>query len=326
MSLSKLNWRQISTYSATSASISGLLDHLYNVFTGSTYFDSSSRVTGSDTAWTWYKEISGSTTEAIYGVPPTSSKSHAVIIAGSSRAALTPKFNVNDTTYVANRMYIGLAKNVSNVTSSYLTWTNATSPFSGSDFSGYWTMWPGTVPIQTIRAYECEDGVGMIMSSGTANNYGGFAGAIFDPESSASNDSETDGKLYGVVNTGTPVMLLNNVNVATSIFSHNASANSYHCGIFVPGTNTFTILNRNNILQFSDGTTLVTRSGKFVRLPIFLYSTSETCFGARLREIWMVRDSIHGNTFVSSSQTLGYIIGLNTGATSDCVMLTSGSA
>ena len=94
MSLPTLNWRKLPTrtllYSADQCS-SVILNNIYDMLTGSLYYDGSPRVTGSNSAWKNVGRFitgsgTGSNTEAVYCYPPTQTAiSQSVILAARNQ-------------------------------------------------------------------------------------------------------------------------------------------------------------------------------------------------------------------------------------------------
>ena len=326
MSLPVLNWKALPLVTLTSGTIDAVIKGIYDAFTSSIYIDGSPRVTGSASAWTFAQELSGSTIEAVWGIAPTGSLNQRVILAGSSRLSLTPQLASPDITYAPATLYTSVAKNASTFT----TW-NGAAPFSSGSFFGYWKTWvtsSGTP--QIVRCLESQEAIAVFIQNTTANNvYGSIAGAILDPESTdTAIDSETDNRLYGIVTTGTSIMAISNVDVGTSanMFAHGSAANNNHMGIFTPATGSIKTVEKNTRLGSITIEELTSRSGRLVKMPIITkFTASPFNFAGRLREIWMFRDAIIGNTVTNGATVNGYIVGNNTISTADCVLFSTGS-
>jgi hypothetical protein len=326
MSLPVLNWKALPLVTLTSSTIDAVIQGIYNAFTSSTYIDGSPRVSGSASAWTFAQELSGSTIEAVWGIAPTGSLNQRVILAGSSRTGLTPQLATPDTLYAPATLYTSVAKNASTFT----TW-NGVAPFTSGSFFGYWKTWvtsSGTP--QTVRCLESEEAIAVFIQNTTANNvYGSIAGAILDPESTdTSIDSETDNRLYGIVTTGTSIMTIvnNDASTVTNMFSHGVSQNNNHMGIFTPATGSIRTVTKNIALGTITTEELTSRSGRLIKIPITTkYVVAPTNFAGRLREVWIFRDSIIGNTVTNGAIVNGYIIGNNTSTIADCVLFSTGS-
>jgi hypothetical protein len=326
MSLPVLNWKALPLVTLTSGTIGAVMKGIYDAFTSSVYIDGSPRVTGSASAWTFAQELSGSTVEAVWGIAPTGSLNQRVVLAGSSRTGLTPFLAFPDTAYAPATLYTSVAKNAS----TYTTW-NGAEPFSSGSFFGYWKTWvtsSGTP--QIVRCLESQEAIAVFIQNTTANNvYGSIAGAILDPESTdTAIDSETDNRLYGIVTTGTSIMAINNSDIGTAanMFAHGTVAGNNHMGIFTPNTGSIKTVEKNTRLGTIIIEELTSRSGRLVKMPIITkFTVSPINFAGRLREIWMFRDAIIGNTVTNGATVNGYIIGNNTSTIADCVLFSTGS-
>lgn len=326
MSLPVLNWKALPLVTLTSGTIDAVIKGIYDAFTSSIYIDGSPRVTGSASAWTFAQELSGSTIEAVWGIAPTGSLNQRVILAGSSRLSLTPQLASPDITYAPATLYTSVAKNASTFT----TW-NGFAPFSSGSFFGYWKTWvtsSGTP--QIVRCLESQEAIAVFIQNTTANTvYGSIAGAILDPESTdVAIDSETDNRLYGIVTTGINTsMNIGHVSAGTTLmFSHGVLTGQNHMGIFTPATGSIKTVTKNTTLGTIDIEELTSRSGRLIKMPITMkYFVAPLNFAGRLREVWMFRDSIIGNTVTNGATVNGYIIGNNTSTVADCVLFSTGS-
>jgi len=326
MSLPVLNWKALPLVTLTGSTIDAVIKGIYDAFTSSVYIDGSPRVTGSASAWTFAQELSGSTIEAVWGIAPTGSLNQRVILAGSSRLALTPQLASPDTVYAPATLYTSVAKNASTFT----TW-NGAAPFSSGSFFGYWKSWAtssGTP--QIVRCLESQEAIAVFIQTTTANRvYGSIAGAILDPESTdTAIDSETDNRLYGIITTGTSNMSIVHIDATTTtnMFTHGTIINNNHMGVFTPNTGSIKTTTKNIALGTIGLEELTSRSGRLIKLPITTkYELSPFNFAGRIREIWMFRDAIIGNTVTNGATVNGYIIGNNTATTADCVLFSTGS-
>jgi hypothetical protein len=325
MILPALNWKALPVVSLTASTIDAVINGIYNAFTSSVYLDGSARVTGSASAWTFARELSGSTIEATWGIPPTGSLNQRFILAGSSRTGLTPVIASPDTTYAQSTLLVSIAKNASN----YTNW-NAAAPFTTGSFFGYWRTWStssGTP--QSVRCLESEEAIAVFVQNSTANSiYGCVAGAIIDPESTdTSIDSESDNRLYGLVTNGViGVTNIDHTAISNAMFVHAGTANGNHAGVFVPYSGSIRPITKNNILGTSVIEELTTRSGRLIKFPlIFKYNSSPLNFVGRLREITMFRDATIGNTVTEGATTNGYLISESTSTTSNAILFSTGS-
>jgi len=326
MSLPTLNWKALPLVTLTSGTIDAVIQGIYSAFTSSTYIDGSPRITGSASAWTIAQEVSGSTIEAVWCIAPTGSLNQRVILAGSSRTGLTPQLASPDTVYAPATLYVSVAKNAS----TYTSWTNAT-PFSSGSFFGFWKTWntsSGTP--QIVRCLESQEAIAVFIQNTTANAvYGCVAGAFVDPESTDTGiDSETDNRLYGIATSGvTTVMSISNTTAnAAQMFNHQTATGTNHTGIFTPSSGSIKTTGRNAFIATCDIEELTTRSGRLIKMPIIQkYVSSPSNFAGRLREIWVFRDAVIGNTVTDGATVNGYLIGNNTSVAADCLLFSTGS-
>ena len=329
MSLPVLNWKALPLVTLTGSTIDAVIKGIYDAFTSSVYIDGSARVTGSASAWTFAQQLSGSTIEAAWGIPPTGSLNQRVILAGSSRAGLVPQLAAPDTVYAANTLYTSVAKNAG----SFVGWDGG-APFGvsvSSSFFGYWKTWAtSTGTPQIVRCLESQEAIAVFIQNTTANNvYGSIAGAILDPESTdTAIDSETDNRLYGIVTTGkNSVLNIGHASTAGSTFtSHTATTDNNHAGIFTPATGSIKTIAKNTLLGVIDTEELTSRSGRLIKMPITMkYFVAPLNFAGRLREIWMFRDAIIGNTVTNGATVNGYLIAGNTSGIVDAILFSTGS-
>jgi len=328
MSLPALNWKQLPVQSGMTALVPNVIDAINTAFSSNVYLDGSARVTGSGIAWTPAIEKSGSFTEACYFTPPSSSLGQKILVAGSSRAGLTPTMASPDT-YAANFLHVSLSKNVG--TGSYSSWTNA-SPFSAGNFFGYWKIWSTSMGgASSIRCFESTDGIAIFFNCTTDTVSGFVAGGIIDCETdNTTADSEKDNKVYGIITTGANTtngkfsITSNTISNTPTFGFHGASTGNSHAGIFIPNQATLALIQKVNYFAVSDSTTLITKSANLVKLPIFIgYNASPYNFVGRLREIWYSRDAVFGNSVTDGATVNGYLISGGTTGVADAIMFST---
>ena len=66
---------------------------------------------------------------------------------------------------------------------------------------------------------------------------------------------------------------------------------------------------------------LVSRSGKIAKIPIHVQDSAR--FVGRMREIWLVRDAVNGNTLRDGATEVGHFVGGGTSVTADAILLSS---
>ena len=324
MSLQPLEWRKLPTrtlgYSgtATTHSVSSLLNNIYDMLTGSLYFDGSTRVIGSGSAWqTPTKVTVSSKTEALYMFPAYQTEiSQSIIIAGRESTSTTtslPATASNEPALTANYVYIA---NVKNASGSFVQY-NSTFPFgSGSYSTGYVAISPAASGIglgDKITIYESKEALSVFFYETSANgNFGGIAGAIIDPEQSSptsSLDAETDGRIYGVTTTGPVLGALSATFLSatsTQGFSHSTTSTvgQPRFIIFNPSQKStrYGGIEKNNASQgFLPSAYYTTMSGKTVSHPIKCAVTEfSTNYIGRFRDISFTKKSFNNSVIRNS--------------------------
>lgn len=310
MSLQPLQWRKLPVRTATTGSVSDVLNMIYDMLTGSLYHDGSARVIGSGSAWRMpTKFATGSNTEAVYLYPGFQTAiSQSVIFSGRSStgasSSATPSVVTNENAYSSSILHVAVVKNASG---SFTQWTSQNPFGSGSFSSGYTRVLKTNLSAgEKITILESKEAIAIFETTATSTVRGAVAGAIIDPEQTASYAAESDGRLYGIATSGTEsagtVQALSTAffetnNVAGAIFSHSTSAQTTNIGYprfitFAPGTNSlntnsFDAVNELNSNVYLTGFT--TLSGRLVKIPMRCYNKSTNYFTGRIRDIYMIR-------------------------------------
>ena len=345
MSLQPLEWRKLPTRTlsnvGTSAtqSVSSLLNNIYDMMTGSVYFDGSTRVMGSGSAWQAPTKVTvSSKTEALYMFPAYQTQiSQSVIIAGRESTSTTtslPQTASNEPALTANYVYIA---NVKNASGSFIQY-NSTFPFgSGSYSSGYVAISPAASSVgfgDKITIYESKEALSIFFyETSTNGNYGGIAGAIVDPEQSSptsSLDAETDGRIYGVTSTGPANALSATFLSATSTqgFSHSTTSTvgQPRFIIFNPSQKStrYGSIEKNNASQgFLPSAYYTTMSNKTVTHPVKCAVTEfSTNYIGRFRDISFTKKSFNNSIIRNSSTatTLGFALSSSEVAPNETIM------
>lgn len=320
MALSTLNWKLLPPQVVTVNNVNSILDNFYTMCTSSTYADGTTRSIGLGSAWTWGRDTtnafqSGATT-ALYGTPPVDAIGHRVCMAASTAAGPPGSKQFIDA-YAASTIMIGTAKN----SGLYGNWTNATTPFTTGDFTGFVNAGRGTavVTISTVYMWESQEciAIQMVHSAGSLSE--AWAGAFIDPLSANALNAELDGRLYGVATSGSSAVAPGprNTSALTGGFFHGAANGNQHCGVFVPGSATVqtafkgTICINTTVLSAA----LTAKNGDIPRLPIPMVYTNSPYFAGQLRQIYMTRNAAAtGLTWSISGVPQGYIITSSTTA------------
>lgn len=328
MALSTLNWKLLPPQVVTVNNVNSILDNFYTMCTSTTYADGSTRTPGSGSAWTWGRDTTNTfqtgATTALYGTPPVDAIGHRVCMAASTNAGSPGSKQFIDS-YAANVIMIGTAKNAG----VYGNWTNGTTPFTTGDFTGFVHAGRGTasVTISTVYMWESQECIAIQMVHSTGNLSEAWAGAFIDPLSSNSLNAESDGRLYGVMTTGSALVAAGSRNTSNTSagFWHNISATQAHCGVFVPGSATVqtafkgTVGVNNTVFSAN----LTAKNGDIPRLPISMAYTNSPYFAGQLRQIYMTRNAAStGLTWSIGGVPQGYIITSSSTTSSEAYVVT----
>lgn len=322
MSLSPLAWRYVGAQAFASATVAAVLDALYTLGTATTYADATTRTVGSGSAWTWSRYQNGGTTEACYATPPTLTLGLRVILAGAAALPTpSPTMAAPDAAAI-NVLNVNVIKNAG----AFASW-NAASPFTSGQTFGYWRAWATAAGIGTVRLYEGTEAVlVLIETAATGATYGAILGALLDSESTdVVNDAESDGKLYGIITSGTAANISGALHTTAQFLDHSTTASQNHAGIFTPGGSTLLPMNRRiQAAAVMTTTGLKTRAGRFVRAPYDYRATAaapnDVALG-RLREISMFSDGKTATKLTSGGTTIGYLVGGSSTVDVDVVIL-----
>jgi hypothetical protein len=320
-----LNWRYLGT-AATGGTINGTLDAIYNLGVTSTY-------------WTWSRDTSTGTNEAVYGAPTgINPLSMQYIIAG--RAALTAitVASPDTTASTTNALVCGMNRS----SGAYTTWTSATPFTNAGTFSGYWkgATTFATTAWANVAMWDYQEGaIVQVLAPGAPNAGSVIAfGALFDPLVYNSGiTSESDDRLYfmcagGNSATYSPLGATWLSQSAAGGSTLGGSANvdqGSHSGCFVPGTNTLFQVNR--LQDFTPGTGFVNLAGNAVVHPINVRWGSDSITGAaflqsgwfagRSRNFGVIKDTTTARTWTIGGVTQGYTLAYSSATAGDAVAL-----
>ena len=365
MSLPPLQWRKLPVRTLPAllpnVTASYCLNVIYDMLTGSLYHDGSTRTLGSGSAWQMpTKFVTGSNTEAVYVFPGfQTSVSQSVIFSGRSTTAPSSSSQPSDptngvTSYSSSLLYISTVKNASG---SFTQWTSAYPFGSGSYMSPYIPFANASVITGSTKfvIYESKEAMCVYLSNPyTRYCTVGMAGAIIDPEQSASINTEIDGRIYAVTTTGAqrtgsawinygigPSFHANNRNNAGGIFvdQNLATNNSSYYSFFqtiVPRTSTSATVSADRLSSGLSGGTLATSllqngfttlSGKMIRTPLYCRvqernGTTPNTFLGRLRDISLIKN-MPSNVVVrdSANNILGFSLAQSETTSSHAVLL-----
>ena len=321
MSLAALNWRYVGSAGFASATVAAVLDAIHGLGLAVTYADATTRTPGSGSAWTWSRYQNVGVTESAHAVPPLSTLTQKIILAGRATSA-TPPMAAPDT-YFANNLLASVAKNAG----AYLAWDNA-NPFTSGQFFGYWRAWPISAGVGTVFLYESQEAVMVVVSTTAGLVYPLMLGAWCDPESpDVVLDAESDGKLYGSMVCGALSGGLSATwwtqQVTNSLWITDVTAGESHCGVFTPGAGSIIVAERLwVVLSSMTATGMQTRSGRFGRAAVGLrMANAPTALLGRLREIFMFSDAQTPSKQTNAGSTIGYVVSGSTVAQADAILL-----
>lgn len=168
------------------------------------------------------------------------------------------------------------------------TWNSAT-PYGANRFSKYWTVAP-TGAVETFGFIGSDEVFSMIFRDDSLNrNYGFIAGAIVDP---GLGSAEANGRVYGMVTSGTSQIAATCNNSTTSWIGHGSGNTNAHMGIFRPNSPTnFDTTTRLNVMDLTTSVSVVYQNGREIAMP-YLISTRQNPFyyAGHLRQIYAVGD------------------------------------
>jgi hypothetical protein len=302
--LPPLEWRKLPVRIITTASLStsDALNIVYDMLTGSVYYDGTTRTIGSGSAWSASgKFVTGSATEAFWCYPPVlTSISQSIIFAGKSASPLSSSAA---TPYVlagayeralittSRGIFMALVKNAS---ASFTQWTSIYPFGSGSLSSGYIraSQWLDNPLVGSkFVIYESKEALSFMHYLPVVPVLAAtIAGAIIDPEQtdSSSAASEEDGRIYAIAGTSAPSATGTSLSGDTNWLTSTAAVDPTFLGFhqsnsstttplpkfvyFTPNTsNQLSIIsNPASVEKINNGSRMIvqTQGGRTVSLPL----------------------------------------------------------
>lgn len=305
MSLVALTHRRLATATVPLMTIASLLDTIWSTVdpsTVTTYSDGSNRLfTGTGaTGWTWVRVQVAGVTEALYASPPGGTMDQRVILAGRSAIPTPSPTMIGPDTFASSLSQLLISHQLQAGT--FTTWNqNTPPPFTNSRFMGYTRVIPAATGFTSMSVciYETQETiiVEILTNTGVAV---AFAGALYDPETTAAAAGETDGRRYGVVVCGGP-LVANFLGSAAAgvLWAHSISAGSAHTYIWRPGTTTVD----NSARQWASlgGQTtgqMTDLAGQYPGQPLFIPAGNG--WVGRVREMYWGRPLLYHNRIESS--------------------------
>lgn len=339
-----LHWRLLPPVFLPLGTAAELMDAIYTMGTSTVYADGSARSPGTFTtpgtaslpasvgtgsAWTWNYDATtfgtGAKT-ACYAYPPTTTAINQTVIVGctSSVTGATWLQNQSDSRAV-NQFLVGCAKG----TGVYTSWNTAGTPFTSGSFTGFATVGATGLSFSQVFMLESEEAVMIILARSSGGTMMGCMGAFVDPLSASTTNAETDGRLYGIANTGSSsgtaasttgqwMSFTNAINDAVP-FYNSTTATAQHFTLFTPGAGTLLLAQRFG--TFTPTANTQSRNGDIPSVPFQVTTTAGTYLG-QLRQMFISREfSAAGQGLVSTAGIRGYTYSASTNGVSDTLFM-----
>ena len=335
MSLPALEWRKLPIVTtAVTSSTSDFLNIIYNMLTGSTYFDGSARTIGSGSAWSGSKAfVTGSNTEAILCYPPLrTSLSQSVLIVGKNTTGTvsggTPTMATTEGALSTDQLGMAISKNSGDFTN----WTGSRPMGPSSSFSGYIRPITGLSTLSTLKItiYESKEAIALDIGNGATNpiyNLVSMCGALIDPQQTVtSTEAELDNRIYGLLRSNqvsTTGVESNFYNTLGTFLDHSGTAANCKSMYFVPQQSSLKTIFSIKFLTGNQFVSLTSISSKLVKLPIYYTNDSSPySFVGTLRDIYAIRDSSNNLVFRDgSSNIIGFSVSKSETSANNTILL-----
>ena len=335
MSLPALEWRKLPIVTtAVTSSTSDFLNIIYNMLTGSTYFDGSARTVGSGSAWSGSKAfVTGSNTEAILCYPPLrTSLSQSVLIVGKNTTGTvsggTPTMATTEGALATDQLGMAISKNSGDFTN----WTGSRPMGPSSSFSGYIRPITGLSTLSTLKItiYESKEAIALDIGNGATNpiyNLVSMCGALIDPQQTVtSTEAELDNRIYGLLRSNqvsTTGVESNFYNTLGTFLDHSGTAANCKSMYFVPQQSSLKTIFSIKFLTGNQFVSLTSISSKLVKLPIYYTNDSSPySFVGTLRDIYAIRDSSNNLVFRDgSSNIIGFSVSKSETSANNTILL-----
>ena len=327
MALPAQQWKYVGSQSFVSGTVAAALDALYTLGTAATYADGSARTPGSDSAGTYSRYQNVGVTEAIYCTPATANALNQRLIWAGSASVGSATMAAPDT-YHQNHILVSVNKN----SGAFNAW-DAALPFTSGEFFGYWRFWSASTGAGNVYLWECQEAAHVAIDRAGGGTNHCMVGAYIDPGSTDAADAESDGRLYGVVTTGSTAASGNFTGTAggnTAMWGHSTGNGQTHSGIFNPGASTIQSLRRNTAwASFNTVNCGRLTSGRYAYFSDSF--TMNKAFGTEfmvgvLRGVSPFGDAVAGQRLNDGATDIGSIVGKNTlSADESALLLRNGS-
>lgn len=345
MSLPHLNWRYVGSIGFGTVSITPTvaetLDALFSLASRNTYNDGTSRTQGANSAPTWERVQVAGVTECVYCTPPVNALNQKILFGGSTSTPGSIPMQSGES-FATGSILTTVVKNAGNTPPTGTLWA-AASPFGSGQVYGWGKFWPASNGYGTIYLWESKEAVAVAISnSSLSTTYAAIAGAIIDPETSdVITDAETDGRVYGVIRTGTQSTAAaisasywtdgysrtsQNFNMRWMHYNGSSAQTVYNgnpsAGVFSPNSSAIVLMiPMTSYVEAPTATTLRTRSGQFGRMSVMYRSMASDNVLGRLRDIYMFSDAQLGQRLTAGATPVGYVLAGNGTANVDAILL-----
>lgn len=232
------------------------------------------------------------TEEVIHGTFTTSGKTYKFMIAAASTAKTPAMFGNH--TWLANCIMTG-----GNINSGvYLDWAHGTTPMTGGTPTGFMrTLDTATTTCVKVYATITAEKVDIDYETNTGLILTSSIGAILDPETASLVSAESDGRVYGVMVSGSSAVMAATQNTATgtgSPYRYLSSNGGAHFAVHVPGTTNLWRGNRSDFSVISTPTSDANADNEPQAWAIRCHETVGSKGIGRLREVCVTRDAKYG--------------------------------
>jgi hypothetical protein len=316
MGLEPLNWRHFRyNLPSVTSDTETIINSVYNAFKATKYSDNSTRTPGAGVAWT--STIAANGTRIF--TPPSPTKTFSVQM-DRYRAGITSSQSTAFGHVLANGVPM-----ISYTLDGTYSATNVASPVSsGGRWFGWTYFWSLSVLyVRSIDVFESQDALIIcpIRSDGTCHPIviGGFIDPQITSQNSLGYSAETDGKIYGLCNSGDPGSAFNAgyinrafLTTPKSFLGSDSDGNYTQAAIMAPRTST--LLNIKKLLtvdlsKVPSGTScsIDTGFGTVAKIPMFACSSKR--FIGRYREFYFYKRARSCQTVYENGQAIGYTVG-----------------
>jgi hypothetical protein len=328
MPLPTLTWRAFSPVTLAANTTTAILNAINaNFGLVGNYADGTARPTaGTGTAWSSTTE---GATVAVIASPPTPASGTLVtpkwIIAGDTVLPGTAPTMIGVDANAINRLNVAMAKNA---TGAYTNWYNA-APFTVGEFSGYINACPATTAATYVTLYmwECQEAwVVQLATAAGAASYVFGGGAFLDPQSTGSDNAETDGRIYSIMSTGnTTAMSTTWLSSASTIGPWRGATAAADARFYTFRPSTATSLSTARLANFLISSALTVTSnapsGDPWCMPAHYIYAASGFYAGVLRSVAISRAARINQTWASGGTIRGYMIAPVGGADNQAAVL-----